>query len=97
MTTYHLNRIMYLLHTDPDFLQRFRQNADEALASFPLAAAEARALKRGDVATLFRVGVHPFLLHGFVRQRLCGIDQPTYMAQVRQAAESLELERTRQY
>ena len=79
-------RLLYLLHTDPDFLDGFCRDADAALAGMSLAAREASAVKAGDVAALYLAGAHPFLLHGLVRHQLCGVTQDTYMTEVRRAA-----------
>jgi hypothetical protein len=41
--------------------------ADGLRARYGLSEAEARALVDGDVAALYRLGVHPVLLNGFAR------------------------------
>lgn len=86
MSTYGVNRALYLLHTDPDFLSRFRADAESATDQLTLTQEERTALARGDVGTLYRGGAHAFLLHGFVRHGLAGVDQDSYMAAVRKAA-----------
>lgn len=86
MTAYQLNRILYLLHVDPGFLRRFRDDAAAALSDMPLAPDDASALASGDIGALYRRGAHPFLLHGFVRHGLCGLDQASYMDKVRAAS-----------
>ena len=83
MSVYGVNRALYLLHTDPRFLASFRADAAEATQQLPLTPGERTALVRGDVGTLFRGGAHAFLLHGFVRHGLAGVDQASYMDQVR--------------
>ena len=85
MTAYHLNRVLYLLHTDASFLAGFRADASAALSDLPLSPTIGTALIQGDVTALYLAGAHPFLLHGLVRHQLCGVDQERYMTDVRRA------------
>jgi hypothetical protein len=70
MTAYPLQRAIY------DFLNpRGRPGAPgldaaELRARYGLGEAEVRALVEGDVAALYRLGVHPVLLNGFARARI---------------------------
>jgi len=67
MTAYALQRAVY------DFLNpRGRPgaptlDAGALRARYGLSEAEARALVDGDVAALYRLGVHPVLLNGYAR------------------------------
>lgn len=95
MTAYQLNRVLYLMHVDPGFLRRFRDDAAAAMSDLPLAPDDAAALASGDIGTLYRKGAHPFLLHGFVRHGLCGLDQASYMDRVRATARRRALRASR--
>jgi hypothetical protein len=88
LNAYRLNRFFYLLHTDAEFLETFRRDANAAIARAALEPDEARAVGQAQVGDLYRAGAHPFLLHGLVRHRLCGVDQASYMAAVRDAAKA---------
>lgn len=87
MSTYYLNKIMYLLETDPIFLARMRADPAKAVADFRLTDEERTALLAGDVGTMYLMGVHPFMMHTLSRQDLFGLDRATYLQRVRAAAE----------
>ena len=67
MTAYALQKAIY------DYLNPKGRPDAPALESdalrvrYGLSEAEARALCEGDVAALYRLGVHPFLLNGYAR------------------------------
>lgn len=82
---YRVDRVLYLLHTDAEFLGAFRADAYATAGKTGCTPQEAAELARGDIGALYARGVHPFLLHGFVRHALCGIAQESYMKQVRMA------------
>jgi hypothetical protein len=85
MSVYYLNKILYLIETDREFLERFREDTQAAIANMPLTAAERTALLSGDVAGLYRMGVHAFLLNSLARHLLCGLDRDRYLERIRQA------------
>lgn len=67
MSLYGVQSFMFRLKQDTA-LQRGLQRGDEGiLAGFSLDDPERKALLAGDVATLFRMGVHPLLLAPFSR------------------------------
>lgn len=85
MTAYAINKLCWLLEHDPAFRERLGRDMSGTLAEFRLEADEARALKEGDVAALYRRGGHPFLLQSLARHRIGGLDRQRY----RQRMESL--------
>lgn len=86
MSLYQLNKIMYLLDVDPDFLARMKSDPAGAIASFDVTDAERAAVLKGDVGTLYLMGVNMFILDSIARHELLGIDRNSYLAQVRAAA-----------
>ena len=78
MSTYAVNKVCWLVERDPAFRERLRRDPDAVLAEFKLDPDEARALKTGDVVTLFRRGAHAFLLQNLGRYGLAGLDRQTY-------------------
>jgi hypothetical protein len=86
VSAYGVNKLLYRLEQDPVLRERFRENAAEVLADFPLSTEEAAALTQGDVATLFRDGAHPFLMMNLVRHRLSGLDTKTYFERIQMLA-----------
>ena len=86
MSVYFVNKVFYTIETDDNFLLKFRNNADEALAGFRLSPEEAAAIKAGDVETLYRMGAHPFLLNVLARHNLCGVNRDNYLARIKKFA-----------
>lgn len=83
MSVYYINKVLYTLETNDEFLTHFRRSAEDALREFRLTSEEAVAIKSGDVASLFRMGAHPFLIHTLARHQLCGLDLDSYLARMR--------------
>jgi len=88
VSLYQLNKIMYLLDVDADFLARMKRNPAEAIASFDLTEEERGAVLSGDVGKLYLMGVNAFILDSIARHELLGVDRNSYLARVRAAAEA---------
>jgi hypothetical protein len=86
VSLYQLNKIMYLLEVDADFLARMKSDPAGAIANFDLTEAERTTLLKGDVGTLYLMGVNMFILDSIARHELLGVDRNSYLAQVRAAA-----------
>jgi hypothetical protein len=76
MSLYAVQKFIYQLKKDKALQQLFKSGPDEALAACGLSAAEAAALKNGDLAKLYEMGVHPLLLAPY--SRFMGIPRPRY-------------------
>jgi hypothetical protein len=77
---------MYRLETEAAFSKAVHENPVSALAEFDLTAEERTALLNGDVATLYLMGVHPFLLMTLSRQEMFGVNRENYLPRIRAAA-----------
>ena len=86
MSLYQLNKIMYLLEIDADFLAKMKSDPGGAIAPFDLTDTERAAVLKGDVGTLYLMGVNAFILDSIARHELLGVDRNSYLAQVRAAA-----------
>jgi hypothetical protein len=86
MSLYQLNKIMYLLEVDADFLARMKSNPADAIQGMELTEEERAAVLSGDVGKLYSMGVNMFILDSIARHELFGIDRNSYLAQVRAAA-----------
>jgi hypothetical protein len=76
MSLYAVQSFMFRLKQDTS-LQRGLERRDEGiLAAFSLEERERKALLAGDVAELFRMGVHPLLLAPF--SRFAGLSAAQY-------------------
>ena len=80
MYLYRVQEILFRLKRDKQFAASFQSDPGAALASVELGEPQRRALIAGDVATLFRMGVHPLLLAPF--SRVVGIARPDYQSQL---------------
>jgi hypothetical protein len=78
MSLYGMQKFMYLLKKDKSLQSRFKEDAQAALGTFPLTQEERNALATGDLAGLYRMGVHPLLLAPY--SRFMAIPRPQYQA-----------------
>jgi hypothetical protein len=62
MSLYGIHKALYLVQNDLSFRERMRTDPSGALADLPLTDAERHALASGDVASLYRMGTHTFLM-----------------------------------
>ena len=62
MSLYGIHKALYLVQNDLAFRERMRTDPAGALADLPLTDDERRALATGDVAALYRMGTHTFLM-----------------------------------
>jgi hypothetical protein len=62
MSVYGINKVSHLLQADPEFRARMATDPESAIAGLPLSEAERAAILEADVATLYRMGAHTFLL-----------------------------------
>ena len=83
MSVYQINKILYLTENDAYFQEEIKSNPTQTLEEFPLSKAELRALITGDVATLFEMGVHAFLLSTLARYELFGVTEENYLPRIR--------------
>jgi hypothetical protein len=80
MSLHGLHSFMYRLKNDAALQQHFKERADAAFTEFELDEPEIRALREGDVATLYQMGVHPLLLVPY--SRYAGIARPDYLTKL---------------
>ncbi|MSQ72787.1 MAG: hypothetical protein EXR27_16070 [Betaproteobacteria bacterium] len=78
MSLFGVQKFMYVLKKDRALQQAFRQDASAALGAFALSRQEHDALAAGDLASLYRMGVHPLLLAPY--SRFMAIPRPAYQA-----------------
>lgn len=83
MSIYQLNKLCYRIHHDADFRKRAAADPQSAANDFDLSRPEREALLAGDVARLYRIGVHPFLLSHLARYGLFGLDRARYAERIR--------------
>ena len=82
MSAYGINKVCHLAERDERVREALRSNPEAALASFKLTPEERQALLAGDVARLFEMGGHPFLMQHLARHRLFGLDRDLYRQRI---------------
>jgi hypothetical protein len=88
MSAYQINKLCHRLYHDRPFREAVKADAAKAIAGWPLADAERKALLEGDVRRLYEWGAHPFLLGHITRWNLFGVTAASYAERIR-AAKSL--------
>ena len=84
MSLYGIHKILYLLQNDLDFRERLRSQPAAAIEGFPLTEEERQALLNRDMAALYRMGVHTFLMSRIPRfNALGGMTREEYQASIR--------------
>jgi hypothetical protein len=85
MSIYQLNNLCHRTLGDLEFRAAMKLDPSAAIAEFKLAEEEREALLAGDVARLFAMGVHPFLLSFLTRYELLGLTTEVYSERIRKA------------
>lgn len=86
MSIYTVQEVAYRALHDRDFRAELLRAPEEALAGEDLTAEERSALLAGDVATLYRMGAHEYLLWHFSRFGIFGLDQKMFSDRIRSVA-----------
>ena len=84
MSLYGIHKTLYLLQNDLDFRERLRTDPFGALADMPLTEEERKALLTGDMAALYRMGTHTFLMSRIPRfNALGGLTREEYQRRLK--------------
>jgi Aromatic-ring-opening dioxygenase LigAB, LigA subunit len=67
VSLYGIHKALFLVQNDLAFRERMRTDPAGALSGLPLTDQERQALQTGDVATLYRLGTHTFLMSRLAR------------------------------
>jgi hypothetical protein len=85
MSAYAVNLFCRRVIREPEFAAQVGADPEAALDGFGLAPAERKALLAGDVAKLYVLGAHEYLLMGLGRRGVLGLDMPTFSDRIRTA------------
>ena len=86
VSLYGIHKTLYLLQNDLDFRELLRTDPETALANVPLTDQERTALLHGDVAELYRMGAHTFLMSRIPRfNAFGGITRELYQQRLKGA------------
>src|SRR5439155_14927543 len=83
MSLYALNKICHMTQTDRMFREQMRTDPAAAIADFPLTDEERHAVMTADVAKLYQMGVHAFLLSRLPRFDSLGLTREEYIRRLR--------------
>ncbi|HEY5271840.1 MAG TPA: hypothetical protein VIJ34_01255 [Acidimicrobiales bacterium] len=95
MTLYGVNKVSHLLQADPEFRDLMTTDPAAAIADLPLSDEERTAILDADVAALYQMGAHTFLLSRIPRFLPGLISRDEYIDRMRSVlspAERAELE-----
>ena len=90
MSMYLVNKVCHWAGHNKDFRERLRQDPDGALSEWGLDPEEITAFKAGDVADLYRLGAHPFLMMHLNRHNLLGLDRKTHFQRIKAVLDDKE-------
>ena len=85
MSIYDVHAICRAALKDESFRTALNENPEAALRGFDLEPAEREALLTGDVAALYAMGAHEYVLMWLGRAEVFGLNIPTYMQRITQA------------
>jgi hypothetical protein len=88
MSVFALNKLCHRMLGDTAFRAAMQRDPAFAIAEYKLAPAERDALLAGDVARLYEMGVHPFILSFLTRYEICGLTAEVYSERIRAANDS---------
>ena len=83
MSVYQVDKVCWRAQHDTAFREQLAQDATRALADLPLTAEEREALLAGNVARLYELGAHPYLLGHLPRFGLLGLTRESYGRQMK--------------
>jgi hypothetical protein len=91
MTLYGIHKTLWLLQNDLEFREQFRTAPEVALAGLPLTEEERKALLGRDMAALYRMGTHTFLMSRLPRfNALGGLTRQQYQQSIRQVLDDAD-------
>jgi hypothetical protein len=85
MSVYQVNKLCHRMLRDLEFRAAMKNDTAAAIAPYDLTENEKHALIAGDVARLFEMGVHPFLLSFMTRYEISGLTTEVYSERIRAA------------
>lgn len=85
MSVYQINKLCHRMLRDLEFRAAMKDDTAATIAAYDLTEPEKNALVAGDVARLFEMGVHPFLLSFMTRYEISGLTTEVYSERIRAA------------
>ena len=79
MSLYGVNKAFHLTQTDLKYRELMKTDPATALKDLPLTDEERQAILAGDVAKLYKMGVHTFLMSRLPRFESLGLSRDEYI------------------
>jgi hypothetical protein len=83
MSVYAINKLCRDSLHDVVFREALKRDPKTAMAPLDLTGEERTALLAGDVARLYQMGAHPYLLTYLIRYEIFGLTAPIYSERIR--------------
>jgi len=83
MSLYGVNKVCHLTQVDLSFRELMQTDPAAAIADMPLTDEERDAFLAGDVAKLYQMGAHGFLLSRLPRFGSLGLSRDEYITRMR--------------
>ena len=80
MSLYQVQKLLFQLHNDLELRARYKANSQKVLELYDLSDTETKMLLEADVGSLYRLGVHTYLLWSY--GRLMGVAAENYFKQI---------------
>jgi len=80
MSLYQVQKLLFQLHNDLGLRKRYKADSREVLKGYDLSDSETKVLLDADVGSLYRMGVHTYLLWSY--GRLMGVEAEEYFKQI---------------
>lgn len=80
MSLYQVQKLLFNLHNDLELKQKYKESPQEVLKKYELVESERKALLEPDVGSLYRMGVHTYLLWAY--GALMGVKPGVYFKQI---------------
>jgi Aromatic-ring-opening dioxygenase LigAB, LigA subunit len=80
MSVYQVQKLLFNLHNDLELKQKYKESPQEVLKKYDLGDAELKALLEPDVGSLYRMGIHTYLLWAY--GALMGVKPDVYFKQI---------------
>ena len=80
MSIYQVQKLLFNRHNDLELKQKYKESPQEVLKKYELVDSERKALLEPDVGTLYRMGVHTYLLWAY--GALMGVKPDVYFNQI---------------
>lgn len=81
MSLYQVQKLLFNVHNNLDLRKNYLSDPEKIAKEYDLSDKERRVLRSKNIGSLYRMGVHPWLLFQFAQ--IVGLTEPEYLRQIR--------------